>query len=83
MISLLIDKFVRSEHMRRCCFGVNNERNSVFDGSRSSLFKFIQETMSVKVVVSVSKDSCRIRRSERDVQLLGVISVQMIFDGIF
>ena len=30
-------------------------RNSVLDGLRSNLFKFIQERMSVKVVVSVSR----------------------------
>ena len=58
-------------------------RNSVFDGLRSSLFKFIQERMPLKVVVSVSRDTkSRICRSERDVQL-GVISVQMIFEGNF
>ena len=51
MISLLRDKFVRSENLRRCCF-VPMRRNSVFDGLRSSLFKFIQERMSLKVVVS-------------------------------
>ena len=50
MISLLRDKFVRSENLRRCCF-VPIRRNSVIDGLRSSLFKFIQERMSVKVVV--------------------------------
>ena len=54
MISLLRDKFVRSENLRRCCF-VPIRRNSVLDGLRSSLFKFIQERMSVKVVVSVSR----------------------------
>ena len=54
MISLLRDKFVRSENLRRCCF-VPIKRNSVLDGLRSSLFKFIQERMSVKVVVSVSR----------------------------
>ena len=46
---LLRDKFVRSENLRRCCF-VPMRRNSVFDGLRSSLFKFIQERMSLKVV---------------------------------
>ena len=55
MISLLRDKFVRSENLRRCCF-VPMRRNSVFDGLRSSLFKFIEERMSLKVVVSVSRD---------------------------
>ena len=75
MISLLKDKFVRSENLRRCCF-VPMRRNSVFDGLRSSLFKFIQERMSLKVVASVSRDRAG------DVQL-GVISVQMIFEGIF
>ena len=55
MISLLRDKFVRSENLRRCCF-VPMRRNSVFDGLRSSLFKFIQERMSLKVVVSDSRD---------------------------
>ena len=55
MISLLIDKFVRSENLKRCCF-VPIKRNSVLDGLRSSLFKFIQVRMSVKVVVSVSRD---------------------------
>ena len=55
MISLLRDKFVRSENLRRCCF-VPIRRNSVLeDELRSSLFKFIQERMSVKVVVSVSR----------------------------
>ena len=54
MISLLRDKFVRSENLRRCCF-VPMRRNSVLDGLRSNLFKFIQERMSVKVVVSVSR----------------------------
>ena len=44
MISLLRDKFVRSENLRRCCF-VPMRRNSVLDGLRSSLFKFIQERM--------------------------------------
>ena len=38
MISLLRDKFVRSENLRRCCF-VPMRRNSVFDGLRSSLFQ--------------------------------------------
>ena len=55
MISLLRDKFVRSENLKRCCF-VPMRRNSVFDGLRSILFKFIQERMSLKVVVSVSSD---------------------------
>ena len=55
MISLLRDKFVRSENLRRCCF-VPMRRNSVFDGLRSNLFKFIQERISLKVVVSVSRD---------------------------
>ena len=54
MISLLRDKLVRSENLRRCF--VPMRRNSVFDGLRSSLFKFIQERMSLKVVVSVSRD---------------------------
>ena len=49
-LTLLRDKFVRSENLRRCCF-VPIRRNSVFDGLRSSLFKFIQERMSVNVVV--------------------------------
>ena len=35
MISLLRDKFVRSENLRRCCF-VPMRRNSVLDGLRSS-----------------------------------------------
>ena len=39
MISLLRDKFVRSENLRRCCF-VPMRRNSVLDGLRSNLFKF-------------------------------------------
>ena len=55
MIALLRDKLVRLENLRRCCF-VPMRRNSVFDGLSSSLFKFIQERMSVKVVVSVSRD---------------------------
>ena len=55
MISLLRDKFVRSENLRSCCF-VPMRRNSVFDGLRSSLFRFIQERMSLKVAVSVSRD---------------------------
>ena len=55
MISLLRDKFVRSENLRRGCF-VPIIRNSVLDGLRSSLFKFIQERMSLKGVVSVSRD---------------------------
>ena len=41
MISLLRDKFVRSENLRCCCF-VPIRRKSVFDGLRSSLFKFVQ-----------------------------------------
>ena len=53
--TLLRDKFVRKENLRHCCF-VPMGRNSVFDGLRSSLFKFIQERMSVKVLVSVSRD---------------------------
>ena len=52
-ISLLKDKFVRSENFRRCCF-VPRRRNSVLDGLRS-LFNFNQERMSVKVGVSVSR----------------------------
>ena len=59
MISLLRDKFVRSENLRRCCF-VPMRRNSVFDELRSSLFKFIQERMSLKVVVSVSRDRAEV-----------------------
>ena len=55
MISLLRDKFVGSENLRRCCL-VPIRRNSVLDGLRSRLFKFIQERMSMKVVVSVSRD---------------------------
>ena len=51
---IIADKFVRSENLRRCCF-VSIRRNSVLDGLKSSLFKFIQERMSVKVVVSVSR----------------------------
>ena len=31
-------------------------KNSVFDGLRSNLFKFIQESMSVEVVVRNSRD---------------------------
>ena len=81
MISLLRDKFVRSENLRRCCF-VPMRRNSVLDGLRINLFKFIQERMSVKVVVSVSRHRAEFVGSERDVQL-GVISVQMVFEGIF
>ena len=44
MISLLLlrDKFVRSENSSRCCL-VPMRRNSVFDGLRSSLFKFIHD----------------------------------------
>ena len=51
LISLLRNKFVRSENLRRCsCVPLKiNSRNSVFDGLRSSLFKFIQERMSVEV----------------------------------
>ena len=56
MISLLRGKFVRSENLRRCCF-VPIRRNSVLDGLRSNLFKFIQERMSVKVVVFQVRDS--------------------------
>ena len=56
MISLLRDKFVRSENLRRCCFVHNETEIHVFEGLRSSLFKFIQERMSLKVVVSVSRD---------------------------
>ena len=56
---LLRDKFVRSENLRRCCF-VPMRRNSVFDGLRSSLFKFIQERMSLKVAVSVSRDRAEV-----------------------
>ena len=52
MISLLRDKFVTSENLRRCCF-VPIRRNSVFDGLKSSLLRFIQERMSVKVVETV------------------------------
>ena len=55
MTSLLEDMFIRSENLRRCCF-VPMIRNSVFDGLRSSFFKFIQEIMSLKVVVSVSRN---------------------------
>ena len=58
MISLLRDKFVRSENSRRCCF-VPMRRNSVFDGLRNSLFKFIQERMSLKVELSVSRDKAK------------------------
>ena len=81
MISLLRDKFVRSENLRRCCF-VPIRRNSVLDGLRSSLFKFIQKRMSVKVGGKCFKTKSRICRSERDVQL-GVINIQMVFEGIF
>ena len=54
MISLLRDTFVRLENLRRCF--VPMRRNSVFDGLRSSLFKFVQERMPLKVVVSVPRD---------------------------
>ena len=50
MISLLRDEFVKSENSRLCCF-VPMRRNSVFDGLRSSLFKFVQERVSLKVVI--------------------------------
>ena len=53
MISLLRDEFVRSENLRR---HVQMRRNSIFDGLRSNLFDFIQERMSVKVLVIVSRD---------------------------
>ena len=81
MISLLRDKFVRSQNLRRCCF-VPIRRNSVLDGLRSSLFKFIQERNVSESGGKCFKRLSRICRSERDVQL-GVISVQMIFEGIF
>ena len=65
MISMLRDNFVRSENLRRCCF-VPIRRNSVFDGLRSNLFKFIQESISVRD----SRDRAAIFcRSERDEQL--------------
>ena len=38
MISLLRDKFVRSENLRCCCF-VPMRRNLVLNGLRSNLFK--------------------------------------------
>ena len=46
MISLLRDKFVRSENLRRCCF-VPMRRNSVLDGLRSNLFKLIHPGKNV------------------------------------
>ena len=74
------DKFVRSENLRRCCF-VPLRRNSVFDGLRSSLFKLIQDRMSLKVVVSVSRNRAKFVGVKQNVQL-GVISEQMILEGI-
>ena len=83
MISLLRDKFVRSENLRRCCF-VPIRRNSVLDGLRSSLFKFIQERMSVKVVVSVSRHRAEfVGVKEIYSWVLSAISIQMVFEGIF
>ena len=57
MISLRRDKFASSENLRRCF--VTMRRNSVFDGLIRSLFKFIQERMSLKVVVSVARDKAK------------------------
>ena len=37
MISLLRDKFVRLENLRRCCFGPIRRNSAVSDGLRSSL----------------------------------------------
>ena len=57
IISFLRDKCVRSVTMRRYCF-VPMRRPSVFqhdDLDLSNLFKIIQERMSVKVMVSVSR----------------------------
>ena len=56
-------------------------RNAVFDGlhMRSSLFKFIQERMSLKVVVSVSREFVGVKEMYRWVS---IISVQIIFEGI-
>ena len=81
IISLLRDKLVRSEYLRRCCF-VPMRRNSVFDGLRSSLFKFIHERMSLKVVVSVSRDIAEFVGVQQ-MYIWVVISIQMIFAGIF
>ena len=44
MISFLKVKYVRSEKLRCCCF-VPIQRNSIFDGLRRNLFKFIQESI--------------------------------------
>ena len=82
MTSLLRDKFVRSEIKFETLLFVSKRRNSVFDGLRSSLFKFIQERMSLKVMVRISRDRAELLGVEKYVQLV-VISVQMIFEGFF
>ena len=53
MISLPRDKVVSEENSSRCCF-VPLSRNSVLDGLRSNLLEFIQESMSEKVLESIS-----------------------------
>ena len=55
MISLLRDKVVSWEYLSRCCF-VPMNKNSVLDGLRSILLEFIQESMSEKVLESISSE---------------------------
>ena len=54
MISLPRDKVVSWENLSRCCF-VPMSRNSVF-GWRSNSLEFIQESMSEKVLESISSE---------------------------
>ena len=55
MISLPRDKVVSRENLSRCCF-VPMSKNSVLDGLRSNLLEFIQESMSEKVLESISSE---------------------------
>ena len=58
MISLPRDKVVSRENLSRCCF-VPMSRNSVLDGLRSNLLEFIQESMSEKVLESISSEEVK------------------------
>ena len=55
LISLLRDKFVRSENLRRCCF-VPMRRNSVFRWIEKQFVQVHPGENVIEVVISVSRD---------------------------
>ena len=60
MISLLRDKFVRSENLRRCCF-VPMRKNSIFDGLKQFVHpgENVIERNRAEFVGVKKRDTCR------------------------